>query len=82
MSAHALRRRMLESIHARFLEELETQGIPHHVAIDALVLCDGDPLRLLAEIDFIGYNPMSMIHGPAEACTRLLTHLRKKGAQL
>lgn len=79
-SVYAVRRRLTESLHRAFIDEMRRREMPESVAIDALMLANGDERLVHAALDFVGAGRSAFLD--AVDCTRILDHLRRDGRQL
>lgn len=81
MSVHDVRRRLTISLHRPFIDEMARRDVSEAVAVDALMLCDGNEQAVRDAMSFVGITPDQWIIG-TDQCTRLLNHLRREGRQL
>jgi len=79
-NVHAVRRRLTASLHRPFLDTMVARHMPQAVALDALLLADGNEQAVLDALDFLGVWGNVLV-GTVD-CTRLLNHLRRGGRQL
>lgn len=79
-STHAVRRRLTESLHRPFIATMVAREMPYDVALDALLLVDGNEQEVHAALDFLGIGSNVVVC--SVDCIRLLTLLRRGGRQL
>ena len=79
-NTHAVRRRLTESLHRQFITTMVAREMPYGVALDALLLVDGNEQAVHDALDYLGIGHNVVVC--SVDCIRLLTHLRRGGKQL
>lgn len=79
-TTHIVRRRLTASLHRPFIDDMARREMPAAVALDALLLADGNEQVVHDALDFLGIGQRVVV-GTVD-CTRLLNHLRRGGKQL
>jgi len=75
-SPYLVRRRLLETSNKPLIDRLQNDhGIPSDVAIEALLLADGDVELILAAVDGVAFDRTRFENRPK--CARLLERIRR-----